>query len=152
EGENGDTRITDCDDTDWRNRVTKIKSQGGAGSTTRAVEVAVAASGLTCVNASRKGAGGMNVYYADGTTVSGDTAEVRELSGIDPGLPSDAWGMECRGGYQRTGCMFSNTGSVGSTTASSDWDVSFDSDYLQGCYSDDEEKNENGGLVITCCR
>ncbi|NTW75364.1 MAG: hypothetical protein HGB34_00445 [Candidatus Moranbacteria bacterium] len=42
EGENGDTRITDCDDTDWRNRVTKIKSQGGAGSTTRAVEVAVA--------------------------------------------------------------------------------------------------------------
>ncbi len=39
------TVFTDCTDANWRDSVVKIKSEGTAGPTTRAVEVAVAASG-----------------------------------------------------------------------------------------------------------
>ncbi|NTW15234.1 MAG: hypothetical protein HGA38_02565 [Candidatus Moranbacteria bacterium] len=42
EGADGETRMTACSDTDWRTRVTKLKSEGTATGTVRAVEVAVA--------------------------------------------------------------------------------------------------------------
>lgn len=38
-------KLTDCTDLTWRTQVAKIKSEGIAGDTTRAVEVAVAATG-----------------------------------------------------------------------------------------------------------
>lgn len=41
------TAFTDCSAADWRDRVVKIKSEGVAGSTARAVEVAIAASVAT---------------------------------------------------------------------------------------------------------
>jgi Tfp pilus assembly protein PilX len=41
EGNNGETRMDSCSATDWRSRVTRIKSQGSLNGTTRAVEVSV---------------------------------------------------------------------------------------------------------------
>ncbi len=39
-----------CSDTSWRDKVVKVKSEGSAFGTTRVVETAVAAGGLSCVN------------------------------------------------------------------------------------------------------
>jgi Tfp pilus assembly protein PilX len=61
--------------TDWRDKVVKIKSEGTAGPTTRAVEVAVAAAG----------GGVTGGCYLFGTTVSSQTSE--------------EWGDGCRVSY-----------------------------------------------------
>ena len=57
---------TNCAGTDWRDKVVKIKSEGTAGTTSRAGEVAVAAAGDTIVCAKDIPAGGWQVLASSG--------------------------------------------------------------------------------------
>ncbi|MBP9752162.1 MAG: hypothetical protein KBD19_04935, partial [Candidatus Moranbacteria bacterium] len=67
-------------DDDWRDKVVKIKSEGTAGTTTRAVEVAVAAAG--------GGLTGGCILYGDSSTDN---------------LTMERWGLGCNTAYNPAG-------------------------------------------------
>lgn len=73
------TKMTDCTSTSWRNDVARIKSEGTAGNTKRAVEVAIAATGdyqLSCVG----GAGNLQCCRIN-TNTGAVTCQVNPGSG-----------------------------------------------------------------------
>lgn len=134
-----------CSGTDWRNRVVKIKSEGTAGSNSRAVEVAVAAGGgpLQCVTGYINKSGTKGVE--DQINTSGNTWS--DIFQEDPYIGGeDAWGLECKTGWARTGCAASELGSQGTM----DGDLSMSGN---GCKTDNEERANGTNLIqAVCCR
>lgn len=72
EGVDGNVRMTSCSDTDWRSRVTKIKSEGTATGTTRAEEAPVYADPTS---------GQIGYWKMDEGSWSGASGEVKDSSG-----------------------------------------------------------------------
>ncbi|MBP5993946.1 MAG: hypothetical protein KA731_03525 [Candidatus Moranbacteria bacterium] len=131
----------------------RIKSEGSAFGTTRVVETAVAASGLSCVQATRYKNDSIRVYYKDGSTTTGDTSEVASI-GTGSSIRDESfirlWGIECLGEYQKTGCYMRSVGN--SASGQSDWDISFDPANIQACLTDDDEYTSDATISIVCCK